>query len=138
MLNEERVKLMTRMASYEATDGPKNEKVAGHFRSDYVGLEVVKAIICATIAFMIIFGAYIYYDFENFMVEIYKLDLWEFAGKILKYYAEFVVVYCVLVYIGFTVKFQKAKKNLKLYFNNLKRLNAFFAAEKNINRENEK
>ena len=46
------------MASYESTEGKKNESVAKHFRSDYVGLEVLKAVICATIAYMIAFGVY--------------------------------------------------------------------------------
>ena len=72
------------MASYESTEGKKNESVAKHFRSDYVGLEVLKAVICATIAYMIAFGVYIYYDFENFMLDIYKIDMWAFAASALK------------------------------------------------------
>ena len=74
---------MTRMASYEDNEGRKNTSVAKHFRSDYVGLEVVKAIICATIAYMIVCGVYLYYDFEELMVNIYKniSDAAEKVGK---------------------------------------------------------
>ncbi|MCQ2519278.1 MAG: hypothetical protein MJ107_01975 [Lachnospiraceae bacterium] len=126
MINETRIKLMTRMASYEAGDGKKNSAVARFFRSDYVSVQVIKAIICATIAYMIVFGAYIYYDFENFMANIYKMDLWDFAGKVLKYYVVFTVTYCVIVYIAFSVKYSRARKSLKRYFNNLKLLGTMY------------
>ena len=129
MLNEERIKLMTRMASYEDNEGRKNVAVSRHFRSDYVSLQVIKAIICATIAYMIVCGAYIYYDFEEFMSNIYKIDLLDLAAKMLKYYVIFTVTYCVLVYIAFSVKYGKAKKNLKRYFNNLKLLGAMYNKE---------
>lgn len=131
MLNEKRIKLMTRMASYEQNEGKKNSSVAKHFRSDYVSLQVIKAIICASLAYMIVFGAYIYYDFESFMANIYKMDLWDFAAKVLKYYVIFTVAYCVLVYIIFSIRYGKAKKSLKRYFNNLKLLNALYNKEDN-------
>lgn len=130
MLNETRIKLMTRMASYEATESKKNTSVAKHFRSDYVGLQIIKAIICATLACMIVFGAYICYDIEKFMANLYKPDyLWDFAAKVLKYYVVITVSYCVLVYIAFTVKYSKAKASLKRYFNTLRLLGKIYVKE---------
>lgn len=129
MLSEERVKLMTRMASYDEGEGKKNTSIAKFFRSDYIGIQVLKAVICATIAYMIAFGVYIYVDFENFMLDIYKLDLWEFAKQVVKYYVITVVSYSLLVYVGFSFKYGKAKKNLKRYFYNLKLLNSMFIKE---------
>lgn len=125
---------MTRLASYESTEGRKNEAVAKHFRSDYVGLQVLKAIICATIAYMILFAVNIYYNFEDLMIEIYRMDLWDFAVSVLKGYVIFVVIYSVLVYIAFTIKYSHAKANLKRYFNNLKYLHALYSKE-NENKE---
>lgn len=129
MLSEERVKLMTRMASYDEGEGKKNTNVAKFFRSDYIGIQILKAVICATIAYMIAFGVYVYVDFENFMLDIYKLDLWEFAQQVVKYYVYTVVSYSLLVYVGFSFKYGKAKKNLKRYFYNLKLLNSMFIKE---------
>ncbi len=77
------------MASYEDTDGKKNTAVANHFRSDYVGLQVLKAVICATIASMIVFGVYIFCNYESLLEDIYKIDLWDFAAGILKKYVVF-------------------------------------------------
>ena len=55
MLNEERIKLMTKMAAYEADEGKKNVAIGNYFRGDYIGLQVIKSIISATIAFVIVF-----------------------------------------------------------------------------------
>lgn len=134
MLSEERIKLMTRMASYEETEGRKNASVSKFFRGDYVGLQVLKAVIYASIAYMIVFGAYIYYDFENFMMNIYKMDLWQFAESVLKYYAITVVSYCVIIYVVFTVKYTKTRQNQKKYFNNLKLLGSMLVKESKKNR----
>ena len=117
------------MASYEDGEGRKNSSVARHFRSDYVALQVIKAIVCASIAYMIVLGAYIYYDQERFMNDIYKMDIWQFAISVLKYYIIFTVTYCVIIYIWFTIKYSKAKKNLKRYFNNLKLLGSMYNRE---------
>ncbi|MBP5152084.1 MAG: hypothetical protein ILP13_04115 [Lachnospiraceae bacterium] len=127
MINEERIRLMTRMASYADTEGKRNESIASYFRSDYVGMQVLKAVICATIAYMIAFAVYIYYDFETFMINIYKMDLWDFAAKALKNYVIFTIVYCVLVYIGFTVRYAGAKKGMRRYFNNLRLLGSMYS-----------
>ena len=74
MLNKERVILMTKMASYEENEGRKNRSIMSYFRGDYVWFQVLKSLIYGTIAFGIIFGMYIFYDFEIFMMDIYKMD----------------------------------------------------------------
>ena len=58
MLNEERIKLMTKMASYEANEGKRNVSIGSYFRGDYISLQVIKSIINATIAFAICFALF--------------------------------------------------------------------------------
>ena len=58
MLNEERVILMTRMASYEKGQGKQNVKIGNFFRSDYLTIQVLKSIVCFTLAFFLVFGLY--------------------------------------------------------------------------------
>ena len=64
MLNEERIKLMTKMASYEANEGKRNVAIGSYFRGDYISLQVIKSIVSATIAFAICFALFVFYDFE--------------------------------------------------------------------------
>lgn len=129
MLNEERVILMTHMASYEAGEGKKNVKIGNYFRSDYIAVQVLKSVVCATIAYGVIFATYIFYDFETFMQDLYKIDLISFARNVLVYYAVAVAAYAVLTYVVCTYRYAKAKKSLKNYYHNLKKLNSLYSEE---------
>lgn len=122
MLNEERIKLMTRMACYEENEGKKNVAIGSYFRGDYIGLQVIKSIISATIAFAIMFAMYIFYDFEVFMADIYKMDLLAFGKSVIIDYLIFTVVYALISYGVYTYRYAKARKSLKIYYNNLKKL----------------
>ncbi len=132
MLNEERIILMTKLASYESGEGKKNTAVGSYFRSDYIGMQVVKSVISATIAFFILFALYVLYDFETFMLEVYKMDLFDFAKSILILYGVFVVGFAVLTYVLYTYRYNKVKKNLKNYYNNLKKLASMYDKNKNF------
>ena len=122
MLNEERIKLMTKMAAYEADEGKKNVAIGNYFRGDYIGLQVIKSIISATIAFVIVFGLFVFYDFEVVMSDIYKMDLLGFGRTVITAYLIFVAVYALISYMIYTYRYAKARKSLKMYYNNLKKL----------------
>lgn len=126
MLNEERIILMTKMASYEENEGKKNMAIGKYFRSDYIAIQVLKSIFSATIAFGIVFALFIFYDFEVFMQDIYKMDLITFARNILTYYGITVVVYGAVSYGICSYRYAKAKKSLKCYYHNLKKLNSLY------------
>ena len=126
MLNEERVVLMTKMASYEAREGKKNLAIGSFFRNDYIGWQVLKSIISATIAFVVVFAMYIFYDFEVFMTEIYKMDLLEFAKNVLFFYLGTIGVYAVISYLVYTVRYSRARKSLRTYYMNLNKLSAMY------------
>ena len=126
MLNEERIILMTKMASYEANEGKKNVAIGSYFRGDYIGWQVLKSIISATIAFVVDFGVYIYYDFETFMTDIYKMDLIEFARHILSMYLWTVGIYAVIAYAVYMIRYMRAMKSLKLYYMNLRKLSGMY------------
>ena len=113
---------MTKMASYEEHEGKKNAAIGNYFRSDYIGWQVLKSIISATIAFVVVFGMYIFYNFETFMTDIYKMDLLEFAKSVLTFYLWMVGIYAVISYIVYTVRYNAAVKSLRVYHMNLRRL----------------
>ena len=54
MLSEERIILMTKMASYECNEGKKNMAIGKYFRSDYIAIQIMKSFVYGTIAFFII------------------------------------------------------------------------------------
>ena len=80
MINEEKVIMMTKLASYESGEGKKDISILNYFRNDYIGFQLLKSVISATISFLAIFAVYAFYNFENIMQDIYKLDLLAFGN----------------------------------------------------------
>ena len=126
MINEEKVILMTKMASYEEHEGKRNLKIVNYFRSDYISLQVLKSVFYATVSFCLILALYIFYDFEVFMQDIYKMDLVGFAKKLLIYYGVMVIVYGGASYFICAYRYSKARKSLRAYYQNLKKLNSLY------------
>lgn len=129
MLNEERIILMTRLASYEQREGKKNVAIGGYFRSDYISKQVIGSLISGAIAFAICFAMYVFYDFETFMQEIYKMDLLAFAKSVLTAFLVSVAGYGIISYVVYSVRYSRVKKSQRNYYNNLKKLAGMY--EKN-------
>ena len=131
MLSQERIKLMTKMAAYEANEGKSYMSIGSYFRSDYMGMQVLGSIISATFAFLIVCGFYVYYHLETLMQDIYKIDVWTIGKDVLMYYLIFVVAYALITYVVYSFRYSRAKRSLKRYYRHLKQLAAMYDIEKN-------
>ena len=130
MIHEQRVKLMSRLAAYEETEGKKNVEIGSYFRSDYIALQILKTLIYATLSFGLVLALVLLYDSEMFINEIYKLDILAYVKQIIFYYIGFTGVYTLISYAIYALRYRKAKKRLKVYFNNLRRLQILYQRER--------
>ena len=125
MINEEKVIMMTHMASFEKSHEQKDMNIVNYFRTDYIGFQVLKSIIAATLSFMAVAVVYLFYNFERLMSEIYNMDLVEEGKKYLTMYLVVVGVYAVICYFVYAYRYSKAKKELKDFYLNLRKLSKF-------------
>ena len=122
MVNEERVILMTRLASYERGPGKKYVTIGSFFRSDYIGFQLLQSIICVTLAFGIVVGVYIFYYFEDLMLDVYQMDLVAIGKEALRYYLIVMGIYCAVTYAIYSYRYHRARKGLRTYHQNLRTL----------------
>ena len=120
MLNQEKVIAMTRMASYEEGKGKEHLRICSYFRSDYIGAAILKAAGAVTITFVFVIALYIYYNFEDFMENIYQMDMIGLFKTFGKYYLICLIVYVVISYLVAFIKYFIARRNIRKYKNNLK------------------
>lgn len=130
MLSQERIKLMTKMAAYEENEGKKYMSIGSYFRSDYIGMQVIRSVISGTLAFFLLAGLYVYYHFETMMQDIYKMDLLLLGRRVLFYYIVFIAAYSVITYVIYSFRYSRAKRSLKHYYYHLKQLAAIYDIEK--------
>ncbi len=124
MVNEEKVILMTKLASYEKREGRESMAIGRYFRGDYISVHLLKSVILATLAYAVGLGVYLLYNIEDLLEQIYSLDFAYMAKNFISIYVIFVVGYCCLTYIVFTHRYIKAKKSIRRYQQNLKKLSA--------------
>ncbi len=117
---------MTKLASYESGEGREYAATNKYFRGDYMAFQILWAFICGTISYFLLLALYVLYGFEDFMQDIYKMDILVYAKNILVWYGVFIVSYLVLTYIIYSLKFRKARKNQKVFQMNLKKLSAMY------------
>lgn len=122
MINEEKVLRMTKMASYEAKGGKKDKAVAGYFKGDYVGMQMLVSFVVVTIAFAVAFAAYLCLNFEEVMANVYTMDLAAEGKRILLLYLVVLVAYLVVTYAVYLVRYVKARKRLNVFLDYLNSL----------------
>ncbi len=111
MINEKKVAVMTRMAAYEAGEGRKDETVCSYFRSDYVGLQLVKTWLATTAAYAILAGIRLLYRMDSLTDSLYAADgnaLMELGSGFLLGYVVLCVVYLSAAWIISHITYRRA------------------------------
>ena len=133
MLNEEKVRSMNRLALYEQTQGRRYLPVSKYYRSDYIGLALIKNFFLVTIGYILVIGSIAVYFGETLMnSNLQTEDLVEYGIDILLGYAVVLAAYTILTYIQYTIRYHMAKKSVRGYYEELTKL------EKIYNREEKK
>lgn len=127
MVNEEKVILMTKLASYEANEGKKYLATGRYFRSDYISLQLLKAWIGGTLAFCVLAGLFVLYDLEAFMKNFYQTaDMIELIKDIGVVYLIAVGIYMLIAYVVAAYQYNRSRQSLKTYYGNLKKLSKLY------------
>lgn len=129
MINEEKVKIMDRLAVYEKQEGRKYLPVSKYYRSDYIGLALIKNFFLVTIGYGLILAVIAAYNLEYLLDNVHKMDLISLGVVVLGGYIGILVLYSVLTYIQYTVKYHKAKKSVKQYYTQLTKLEKIYTRE---------
>ncbi len=122
MVDEERLKLMTRMASFEDNEGKKTIPVCEFFRSDYVGLHMLLTAVYVTLAFALVAGINIFCGIESFLADFYRTDFLFLGRELLRKYLIVLGIYLVVSFFVYTVRYTRARKSNRTYQKALRRL----------------
>ncbi|MCR5777894.1 MAG: hypothetical protein K6G84_10840 [Lachnospiraceae bacterium] len=122
MLDKDKIILMTRMASYEATEGKKMIPIAGYFRSDYVGFNIIKSAVSVTLAFIVIVSVYLVCNADKFISEFYEANFMDVVSRFINIYGFVLVIYILVSYIVYSFKYTAARKSVRIYQKALKKL----------------
>ena len=133
MLNEDKIKVMNRLAIYEKTEGRKYLPVSKYYRSDYIGLALIRNFFLVTAGYLLVLACLGVYYADYLMENIHRMDLMQTARYVIGGYIGALVVFSVLTYILYSVKYHIAKKSVRGYYQNLTKLEKMYNREEKSN-----
>ncbi len=122
MVREENVKLMSKLATYEKRNGKTEIPMSGYYKSDYVRMNVLKAVVSATVAFAIMAAVIVIYKLDYILANIFKIDYKSFGVGVLLIYVVWIFLYWLAARIVYAIRYEKARPNIIDYNHNLKKL----------------
>lgn len=133
LLNENKVKMMTKMAIYEKNEGRKMIKTAKYFKSDYIAFGVLRTLITTTIAFIIMLVMGVLYNIDKIITDINNLDYSAIVTGIIICYIVMLILFSVIALIVYGRQYDNSRKGLKRYFSRLNKLERFYNGHKRKN-----
>lgn len=130
MLNEERVKLMTKMASYEQKQGEADFKVSTYFRKDYAGWNVIWTLIWVTVGYAILLALFGVTFLEKIMEHLTLQGMIVLAGGAIIGYLLLMVCYGIISSQLYKKRHDEARERVKRYNRDLNLLNKMYKKEK--------
>lgn len=129
MLNNDKIKIMTKLALYEQNEGRKNLAGAKYYRSDYISLGMINSAIIATLAFILILLCVVVVNIEDLVAAITSLDMIQLGRMLIIIYFAYMIVYLTIAYIVYRLKYDNIKEELKEYDNALRSLYTIYKDE---------
>ena len=122
MLNEERIRLMAKMASYEKGAGPEHSPIKQYYRKDYISYQGVKTFFSSTLCFGILLLFRVLYGMED-IAEILDSDVLSSIGvPLLLEYLAFIAIFQAIAYIVYSRRYARATAGTKEYYAILKKV----------------
>ncbi len=134
-MDEKRLSRMIHLAMYEQEDGKEDIAISRYYRADYIGLGLLKNIILITIAYIIILGLIIIYNFESLAVEFSTLNIQPLMWGILIIYLLIIGIFSVIVFVIRRMRYEKAARRIHRYYKKLHELGEFYELEDLIREE---
>ncbi len=122
MVDERKVRLMTKLSIYEKHEKNKDLVVSRYFRGDFVRFNVLKTWIFVTIAYWTVVAAFVFVGFDEVLAQLNNIDYFDVMYKYLGYYAALCIILCVISGFVYKYRYAKAKPRLTRYNSMLKDL----------------
>lgn len=129
MLDERKVKLMTKLALYEQTEGREDFKISEYYRKDYAGMHIIFSIIWVTIGYACVVALAALAGLQSLMEHMSTGLVLTLGAAVAVGYLVVVIVYAVITSHIYNKKHKNARQRVKKYNHDLTRLLKIYEKE---------
>lgn len=130
MLNENKVKMMTKMAIFEKNNEKDLICHTKYYKSDYVTYSMIKSLIAATVAFVLVVAMVAVYNLDYIVTNINNLDYSGIGLTLVWSFILFMVAYGAIAFFVYSRRYEKSRPEVKKYYSRLARLERFYGNQK--------
>lgn len=109
-MNPGKIRRMAKIEQFISGDAQEYLKIARYYRSDYLGLHMIRNFFLVTVGYILLMALYLLRNGVELLDNIYSLDLWSLAAGWIAGYVVLLAAYTALTYIVCSVRFAKAQK----------------------------
>jgi len=129
MLNNSKIRLMTKLAVYEGKEGKEDISLSKYYKTDYVRYQVIKSLVSVTFGYALIMVLIVMYKSEYLIKNAVTLDYKTIGIYVLGFYIMTAALYGLISIFAYSIKYDRSRKKLSRYFKLLKRLNKIYNEE---------
>lgn len=129
MLNEKRIKLMVKLASYEAKEGKEDLKISSYYRKDYTSFHVLYTLLWVTVGYVIAAGVIILVEMERLLENMTMHSMIMILAGVAAGYIAVLILYGLAAYYLYRKKHNQARQRVRQYNHDLIVLNKMYEKE---------
>src|SRR5574344_767289 len=129
MLNEEKIKMMTKLALYEQGTGKKAIEANKYFKKDYVSMKMINTAFTITFAYILFVVLWFFFKVYYLMNKISNNDIFGMVRNIFILYFIVLLIYMLIAYVVYSMQYMKMQDMNKEYQENLKELYLLYKRE---------
>lgn len=137
MLDEKRIRLMTKLAKYEQRQGKEELRISRYYRSDFIGLALLKNFVLTTLGYGAVVGLFFACQGDDFLEQLEFVQLLMIIIITIAGYIIALVCYSGAVYIVSSVRYTRAQKDMKLFDEKLAQLEQYYEEMENPEKRQE-
>lgn len=137
MVKEDKVILMTKLAMYEQNEGKESIPVSRYYRSDYISKKLIETSVTTTIGYVLMVILLVLFKVDYLSDNIVKMDLFEICKQGLIGYVVTMILFLIIAYAVYSIRYRRIKESLAEYSENLKELYMMYKREMNTKKKEE-
>jgi hypothetical protein len=129
MISKERIALMTDLSLFEKREEKRYLRISKYYRSDYIGISLLKNFFTVTIAYVLILLLISICEMDHVMYKLSEIKFRPLTLRMVVGYILLLAAYSVITYIISSVRYKEAKKGVETYEEDLKKLERLYKKE---------
>ena len=137
MVNNRKVRLMTKLAIYENGEGKEDIRLNKYYRRDYLRSRMLNSFVATTIGFVFLVGLVALYEMEYFVTNAVYLDYMLLIKRCIAVYIVLLAIDVMTSLVYGMIHYNRSRNKLAKYFRMLRHMRDFYKEEESALAERE-